>query len=107
MTDTRTVTVHVTAAHIGNGEPQDCCLCPIALALIDLFKPEWPRLRVAVELRGMNVWPHPDRSPGYWHAGMPDAVTDFIEAFDHGDRRYQLAPFSFTAEFHAALGAAS
>ena len=103
----RTVTVRVTAGHIAKGRPQHACLCPVALALIDLFKAEWPRLEVAVDFADMQVWP--DGSPdSRWHAATPDAVRDFVEEFDRSTSttmRPVFPAFRFTAEFHHADGA--
>lgn len=90
-------TVNVTAGHIAEGLRDSCELCPVALAIRQAF----PRAGAVYVDSTYVTFGH----RGSWtEVGLPDAATQFIEAFDRDDPA--PPPFTFELDYPEARPAA-
>ena len=80
-------TINVTAEHIARGEPQDCRLCPVALALGDAF-PEATYISVTGLYVRMETREHE----------LPAEAQRFTWNFDSGR---PVEPFAFELDYPA------
>jgi hypothetical protein len=83
-------TISVTAGHIAKGRPGDCRLCPVALAVEDVFL-------------GTNCWAARYTLTLYSNGQRlrvphPGSVLKFIRAFDSAE---PVEPFTFELDYPA------
>ena len=93
------ITVTVTQGHIDRGLRGKCTRCPVAMAIKDAARGKAQRFRgrVAVFTGITKIEPYAgERSAlaGLWE--LPEAVEEFISAFDIGHGRPRVRPFTFT-----------
>lgn len=94
------MTIHVTAQHIKDGKRNDCCICPVALAMKDAG---FPTAMVGTER--LHPYTGLPALPYELHKRMekiltmqlegilsPRTVVNFVLDFDAGK---QVEPFSF------------
>lgn len=88
--------LEVTQEDIDKGKRGNCCLCPIALALMRKFNLDTSEDSLdsaSVGLTMASIFPVMDkeRKPQYFY--MPDEASEFIKNFDS---KVPVKPFSFT-----------
>jgi hypothetical protein len=75
--------IQVTQSHIDKGKPHSSCLCPVALAIQEVY----PNEKISVGYSVVINWPR-ERSV----ATLPREVTERITTFD---AIQQMEPFEF------------
>jgi hypothetical protein len=78
--------VQVTERHIQKGKPGCSSECPVALAVLELLKPEYT---VAVDCGGIEIYDTPEALHGGWDTAWTwnkptQKFANFIEFFDDG-----------------------
>lgn len=79
-------TIHVNAEHIRHGISQECCHCPVALALFEQTKT--PYVVAGCHVVGLDKVEIP----------LPENARAFIAAFDEGE---PVKPFAFEIDLPA------
>jgi hypothetical protein len=99
----RTLSVRVTRQHIDAGWKEDCCRCPVALAIAAAY---WQRGKLMyvyadyeyLKIEGMG--PNRKWSDFMFKFRLPARVVDWMRRFDgcgrRGGRRSSIKPISFT-----------
>lgn len=89
------VTVHVTAENIRDGQPSDCTLCPIALAIMEAFAALGVELDAKAPVKAYGDHVQVTYEDGSARLGILSLqARDFIRAFDR-DPRHPPEPFTF------------
>jgi hypothetical protein len=98
-----TLTISVTTEHIECGCARDGSNCPVALALLEAARAQWPSqtdLNVFVNATDLRVWSTSVDNPFDWFLyltrGAAIEVGNFIVAYDAGRT---VDPFTTTLTF--------
>ena len=101
MSDTVTLTLTVTQHQIDTGAAKDCYNCPVALAMLEAARKQWPAqndLNVQANTAALRIWSTSVNDHFLYRANVvPDEVRAFIRHYDDGE---QVHPITVTVPFH-------